>query len=438
MTIRDPENPDVVVVGGGMTGLAVSLALAQAGCACAVLDAAPLVADQPASGPPDPRASAIAYANMRMLDALGAGDALRAAAGRMERILVTDGRAPDRSGLPVGPGSGPSSAFLRFDAKDLPPEAGDEPLAFMVANTALRQELGRLVAAESRITVHAPVTVADIAFEADRAVVRADDGRVWRASLAVGAEAQTAAVRRAAGIRVHGWTYPQKGVVTAVQLERSHDNTAHEYFLPSGPFAILPLPDNRASLVWTERAEAADAAVRLPDDVFASEIQRRFGPFLGAVTVEGPRFAFPLKLAIAERFVAPRAALAGDPARTVHPIAGQGFNLALKDAAALAEVVRDARAVGEDIGALIVLERYQHWRRFDSALMAFATDGLNRLFSNDAAPVRWMRDAGLAVVNRVDLARRTFARDAGADLGALPQLLRGERLDAGRPTPAGL
>ncbi len=420
---------DVVVIGGGMTGLAVSVALAQAGCACAVLDAAPPSADRDGTSAPDPRASAIAYATMRMLDALGAGAALRASAGRMDQILVTDGRAPDRSGLPVGPGAGPAAAFLRFDAAELGSQAAGEPLAFMVENTALRRALGAAADAEPGITRHAPVSVADIAFAADAATVTATDGRTWRAPLVIGAEAQTAAARRAAGIRVHGWTYRQKGVVTAVRLEKPHDNTAHEYFLPSGPFAILPLPDKRASLVWTERAEAADAAIALPDEAFAAEIRRRFGSFLGAVTVEGPRFAFPLKLAIAERFVAPRLALVGDAARAIHPIAGQGFNLALKDAAALAEVVRDARGLGEDIGALTVLERYERWRRFDSVVMALATDGLNRVFSNDAAPIRWARDAGMALVNRVGAARRLFAQDAGADLGALPQLLRGERLD---------
>jgi 2-octaprenyl-6-methoxyphenol hydroxylase len=242
----------------------------------------------------------------------------------------------------------------------------------------------------------------------------------------VGAEGQTSLVREAMGVRVVGWDYPQSGLVATVAMEQPHQGVAHEYFLPSGPFAILPLTENRASLVWTERTAAAKAAMALDAETFEAEMRRRFGDFLGEVRVIGPRFSYPLGLRVADSFVASRAALLGDAARRIHPIAGQGFNLGLKDAAALADVLAEAHGVGLDVGGLDVLERYQRWRRFDSVMLAAATDLFNRLYSNDIPPVRFARDLGMAAVDRLPFARRLFTRDAGADLGELPSLLRAE------------
>jgi 2-octaprenyl-6-methoxyphenol hydroxylase len=225
-----------------------------------------------------------------------------------------------------------------------------------------------------------------------------------------------------------GWDYPQTGVVATVHMQRDHGGVAHEYFLPSGPFAILPLTDSRASLVWTE-SKARGAALRNARiEVFEAHLRRRFGDFLGEVGVEGPRFVYPLGLALAERMSAPRIALLGDAAHGIHPIAGQGLNLGLKDAAALAEVLVDAARLGEDLGSETVLERYGAWRRFDNTMLAAATDAFTRLFSNDIAPVRLARGLGMAVVNRIGPARRFFMQEAGGAVGDLPRLLRGEPL----------
>jgi 2-octaprenyl-6-methoxyphenol hydroxylase len=235
-------------------------------------------------------------------------------------------------------------------------------------------------------------------------------------------------VREAAGIGVVGWSYGQTGVVATVRHARPHGGVAHEYFLPGGPFAILPLTDNRASLVWTEPDRRAQALGGASDAAFAAHLRRRFGDFLGDVSVEGPRFAYPLELQLAERWAAPRIALLGDSAHGIHPIAGQGLNLGLKDAAALAETVVEAARLGEDTGSLAVLERYARWRRFDTVALAAATDAFTRLFSNDNPLLRAARGIGMGVVNRIGPARRFFMAEAGGAVGDLPRLLRGEAL----------
>lgn len=425
MSAPTPQNFDVVIAGGGLVGLSAALALAHGGFETAVVDALP--AETRLADTFDGRASAVAYANFRMLDVLGCGEALKAHAQRIDDILVSDGRAPD--GLRAG---GPGPAFLHFDHRELGgrAEAEGEPLGYMVENRRMRAALIERARAAPRVTMIAPAKVASVTLGEARGAVALEDGRVLSAPLVVGAEGRNSIVRETAGIRTIAWRYDQAGLVATVRMAAPHHGVAHEYFLPAGPFAILPLTDNRASLVWTERAAAAKAAMALGDADFQGEIRRRFGDFLGAVTVEGPRFSYPLGLEIAERFAAPRAALVGDAARRIHPIAGQGFNLGLKDAAALAEVLSDSAGLGLDIGGLDVLDRYQAWRRPDSVTMALATDAFNRLFSTDFGPVRVLRDLGIRLVDRLPLARRAFVRAAGADLGALPKLLRGEALDA--------
>lgn len=235
-------------------------------------------------------------------------------------------------------------------------------------------------------------------------------------------------MRRDAGINTIGWGYGQAGVVATVKLERGHRGVAHEYFLPGGPFAILPLTEDRASLVWTEKSAQGEALRRARPEVFEAHLRRRFGPFLGKVEVLGPRFVYPLSLLLAERLSAHRVALLGDAAHGIHPIAGQGLNLGLKDAAALAEVLVDAARLGEDIGSEAVLERYARWRRFDNVMLAAATDVFTRLFSNDDRLLRLARGLGMAAVNRIGPARRFFMQEAGGAVGDLPRLLRGEAL----------
>ncbi len=408
---------DVIVCGGGLSGLTAALACAYAGLEVAVVDALDPAARVAVTF--DGRASAVAYANYRMLVRLGVAARLGDDVQRIETILVTDGRAPD--GLRRG---GPGPAWLRFDADEVADREEGEPLGYMVENRRMRAALLAAAADAEHLDHIAPVAVTAVSFAPGAASVSLADGRALEAALVVGAEGRQSVVRRAMAVREVGWDYPQTGIVATTWSPEPHGGVAHEYFLPSGPFAILPLTGNRASLVWTERAAAAGAAMALDADDFRAEVRRRFGDFLGEVDVEGPRWSHPLGLRVAESFIAPRAVLVGDAARRVHPIAGQGFNLGLKDAAALADVLAEARHVGLDAGGLDVLERYQTWRRFDSLAMAAATDVFNRLYSNDLAPVRFARDVAMAAVNKIPFARRAFARDAGADFGDLPRLLR--------------
>lgn len=412
---------DVVVSGGGMAGAAFALAAVQGGLRVAVVDAAPL-SDQ-AAPTFDGRATALSFSSFRMLDALGLGDELRPRACRMDRILVTDGRRPGAASRPA------SSAFLRFDADEIADGSGGEPLGYMVENRWIRAALvGALT--RSGAAILAPAAVKDVTVGPGAAEVLLADGRVLTAALVVGAEGRGSPVRKAASIGATGWRYGQSGVVATVRMERDHDNVAHEHFLPGGPFAILPLTNRRASLVWTETTRRAAALGACSNEAFHAHLTRRFGPFLGPVTVEGPRFLYPLSLELADRLCAPRVALIGDAAHAVHPVAGQGFNMGLRGAAVLAEVLTEAVSVGEDPGSELVLERYARWRRFDTAVLAAGFDAFVRLFSNDLPPVRLARDLGMAAVNRIAPLRRAFMHEAGGATGDLPKLMRGERLAA--------
>jgi len=252
------------------------------------------------------------------------------------------------------------------------------------------------------------------------------DGEEISAALVIAADGRDSALRTQMGMQVIGWSYPQTGIVATVEHERPHNGVAYEHFLPSGPFAILPMTGNRSSLVWTEAKSKAPGLLALDEEKFNAELAQRFGAHLGKTKAAGPRWSYPLSFHIARDFVRTRFALAGDCAHGIHPIAGQGLNLGLKDAAALAEVLLDAGRLGRDIGALDTLKRYERWRRFDSFALAASTDALNRLFSNDIAPLRHLRDLGLGIVDSIAPARRFFMRHAGGDIGKLPRLMKGE------------
>lgn len=413
------EDHDIIIAGAGLAGAAFALAAAQGGLKVVMIDPQPF--DLQLAPSFDGRSTAIAFSTFRMLDALGLGEALRPHACRMDRILVTDGRRPGAATRPASP------AFLRFDADEIGGRTGGEPLGYMVENRRIRAALAQGVQAAG-LEVLAPASVASVDVGPGEAAVTLSDGRVLNAPLVVGAEGRQSRVRTAAGIDTVGWGYGQSGVVATVRLERDHGNVAHEYFLPGGPFAILPLTDQRASLVWTETTRRAEALRDASDEAFHAHLLRRFGDFLGDVAVEGPRFVYPLSLSLAERLYAPRIALIGDAAHGVHPVAGQGLNMGLKDAAALAEVLTDAARLGEDIGSETVLERYARWRRFDNAALAAGFDAFVRLFSNDIPPVRLVRNLGMAAVNRIAPLRRAFMHEAGGATGDLPRLLKGERL----------
>ncbi|RZA16968.1 MAG: 2-octaprenyl-6-methoxyphenyl hydroxylase, partial [Lysobacteraceae bacterium] len=293
-------------------------------------------------------------------------------------------------------------------------------------NRHIRAALMEAVVRAPNITLLAPAIVKDVAVEGGGAVVMLADGTCIAATLAIAADGRDSPLRGRMGINTVGWSYPQTGIVATVEHEKPHNGVAYEHFLPAGPFAILPMTGNRSSLVWTEEKRKAPALLALDEAGFNAELAQRFGSHLGITRAAGPRWSYPLSFHIARNFVLPRFALVGDCAHGIHPIAGQGLNLGLKDAAALAEVVLDAARLGRDIGALDTLKRYERWRRFDSVAMAASTDALNRLFSNDIAPLRALRDLGLGIVDSIGPARRFFMRHAGGDVGKLPRLMKGE------------
>ena len=413
------QDADVIIAGAGIAGATLALSLAQAGLKPVLID--PVVFHAQVAPSFDGRASAIAYAAYRQWRALGLADALDGHAQRIEQILVTDSSTP-------GAGShGPLPFFLRFDSAEIADRSDGEPLGYLLENRHIRAALAAAVQAAG-IEVLAPARVAKATFGARAAEVALADGRTLSAPLVVGAEGRGSVIRTEAGIGAIGWDYPQTGVVATVRMERPHEGVAHEYFLPGGPFAILPLTGNRASLVWTESTARGAALKTARAEIFQAHLERRFGDFLGGLTVEGPVFTYPLSLQLAERFTAPRVALLGDAAHGVHPIAGQGLNLGLKGAAALAEVLVDALRLGEDIGSEVVLERYAAWRRFDTVTLSAGMDVFVRLFSNDNPLLRLVRGAGMAAVNRVAPARRFFMHEAGGAVGDLPRLLKGEAL----------
>lgn len=395
---------DAAIVGGGMVGLTTACGLAMHGLSVVVIDAA-APPDQVAPGF-DGRCSAIARASVRLLRTLGIADRI-ADTGPIREIRVSDGE---------------SRLFLHFDFADI----GSEPLGLMVENRHLRQALFARADELDTLTMIAPARVADIERGPASAVLTLDDGRRIRAALTIGADGRASAMRRQAGIGTVRWRYDQVGIVATVDHELPHCGIAHERFLPDGPFAILPLSGNRVSLVWTAAAESEAAIMKLSPRAFEAEVARRIGGFLGRTEIAGPRWSYPLGLHLAERMIAPRLALVGDAAHGIHPIAGQGLNMGLRDIAALVEVVLAAARRGEDIGSELVLADYERWRRTDNLVLAVVTDGLNRLFSNDIAPLRLARDLGLAAVNRLPPLKSLFMRHACGEVGKLPALLRGE------------
>jgi 2-octaprenyl-6-methoxyphenol hydroxylase len=412
---------DVIMGGGGLVGQTLALALDQAGVSVAVIDASrPAEALAPTF---DGRAFAIAFASFRMWRALGLGEELDAVAQPIEQIMVTDGR--------LGAGSrrgGPSLLHLHFDRAEL--RDTDEPLGLMVEARHVRLALDRAVKARGAIRMIQPMSVTGIERDAAGVSVTLANGKRLRAPLLVGADGRRSFVRQAVGIRTIGWDYPATAIVATIRHEKPHQGVAHEFFLPTGPFAILPLQGERANIVWAEPRAAADALLKMPERDFLAELGRRFGDFLGELSLERPRFGYPLSLQLAERMIDARVALAGDSAHGIHPLAGQGLNLGLKDCAALAECIADGAALGLDAGDVSILERYQRWRRFDNVTMALGMEFFDKLFSNDIAPLRAARSLGLAAVNAVGPARRFFMRYAGGAAGDLPKLLRGESLAA--------
>lgn len=412
---------DVILGGGGLVGQTLALALDQAGVKVIVIDAAkPAETLAPSF---DGRAFAIAFASYRMWRALGLADDLDQVAQPIEQIMVTDGRLP--GGARKG---GPSLLHLHFDRAEL--HDSDEPLGLMLEARHVRLALDKAVKARRSIKMIQPMSVTAIVREAAGVNVTLANGKTLRAPLLVGADGRRSFVRQAVGIRTIGWDYPVTAIVATIQHAKPHGAVAHEYFLPNGPFAILPLKGERSNIVWAEPRRAAEALLKMNEADFIAELRLRFGDFLGELSLEGPRFGYPLSLQLAERMIDQRVVLAGDSAHGIHPLAGQGLNLGLKDCAALAECIADGMALGLDPGDVSILERYQRWRRFDNVTMALGMEFFDKMFSNDFPPLRAARTLGLAAVNAVGPARRFFMKYAGGAAGDLPKLLKGESLAA--------
>jgi 2-octaprenyl-6-methoxyphenol hydroxylase len=298
----------------------------------------------------------------------------------------------------------------------------------MVPNRAMIAAL-RTKASKLGVDILQSSAVSSFERNATHAIVTIADGSKITTKLLIAADGVKSKIRTLANIRTLEWKYGQSGIVTTVAHERPHNGQAEEHFLPSGPFAMLPLTGNRSSLVWTEPTDEANKLIASDNLVFEAELERRFGHKLGDITLEGGRRAFPLGLTLAREFVQDRIALVGDAAHGIHPIAGQGLNLGYKGAAALAETIVDAERLGLDIGSVGTLERYQMWRRFDTVQMGVTTDVLNRLFSNDIAPIRQLRDFGLGLVDRMPKLKSYFIEQAaGLQTSDGPKLLQGEAI----------
>jgi 2-octaprenyl-6-methoxyphenol hydroxylase len=409
------KSHDVVIAGGGFVGLTLALGLAQLapeGFHIALVEAEPPRTDGGRND--DARASALSAATKGLLSVLGVWETLAPDAQPITGIEITDS---------------PLNAMLRLHFLGFSGElTTGTPAAYMVENRALKSALTAGVGAEPAIESLAPNSVVDYRVDAFGVTAELDSGDPLRTRLLVTADGKRSRLRERAGIKCVGWSYPQTGIVTTVAHAKPHHGKAVQHFLPAGPFAILPLKGDRSSIVWTESTALAKAIMAADAAGFLAELTQRFGRRLGELTLAGPRQSFPLDMQIARSFVAERLVLIGDAAHAVHPLAGQGLNIGMRDVAALAEIIVDGARLGLDIGSPVLLERYERWRRFDSAFSAVAMDGLNRLFSNDSVPLRALRDLGLGLLDRAPPLKKFLVREAAGISGDVPRLLKGERL----------
>ncbi|WP_412553355.1 FAD-dependent monooxygenase [Shimia sp. MIT1388] len=399
---------DILIAGGGLNGPALALALAQAGFDVTVVDARP--APERAGSNFDGRGYALALASKRLLAAIGVWDKVAEQSEPMRDIKVSDGRA----------GEGPAPFFLHFDHTEI--EEG--PMGFMLEDRFLYRVFLEAMEAEPRITLISGTSVTDQAVDTSGVTATFSDGRTHRARLLVGCDGRQTGVGKRAGIKRTGWGYGQTALVCAIKHELPHNGVAHQFFMPPGPLAILPLPGNMCSIVWSETDDNAAAIHALSDEDYMAVLRPRFGDFLGEIELTGNRFTYPLSLSVANEFIAERVALVGDAAHGMHPIAGQGLNAGLRDVAALAQILTEAQQRGEDFASELVLARYQEWRRFDTATLVAATDLTNKLFSNDNPLLRAARDVGMGLVGAMPGLRRTFMREAAGLNGELPKLMR--------------
>ncbi|WP_299799940.1 FAD-dependent monooxygenase [uncultured Ruegeria sp.] len=403
---------DILIVGGGLNGPALALALAQTGHSVTVIDTLPETLRMKATF--DGRAYALALASQRLLDAIEVWDRVAEHAQPMLEIKVTDGHA----------GAGPSPFFMHFDHAEI--EEG--PMGYMVEDRHLRRAFLDAMTQEQQITQLSGKTVVSQKTDMAGVTLALDDGSTVSGQLVVGCDGRRSGTAARAGIKRSGWDYGQTALVCAIEHDLPHHGVAHQFFMPPGPLAILPLTGNRSSIVWSEHTETAQRINAMSETDYLQVLRPRFGDFLGDIWLQGDRFTYPLNLTIANSFISDHLALVGDAAHGMHPIAGQGLNAGLRDVGALAEVLTLAGRRGEDIASTLVLERYQEWRRFDTAALAMATDVFNRMFSNDNPVLRMGRDIGMGLVGSLPGLRRSFVREAAGLTGDLPKLLQGRAI----------
>ncbi len=407
MKKSEAENFDVVISGGGVVGMTLASALAQNGITVALVEYNDI--EQSLNDEFDGRAYAISYAPYVMLKTLGLWDRVGREAQPINEIHITDGHSP---------------LFLHFDEKDL----GNGPLGQMVEVRHLRSGLYEAISENKNITLINPDHIVDLNSEPGVSHLTLDSGCKLTCALVICAEGRRSPLRDRMGIKIRSWDYQQTAIVTTVKHELDHAGTAYERFYPSGPFAILPLRNNRSSIVWCEPPERAKTIMGLSDEAFDAELVKKFGSFLGEVKHLGLRWSYPLASQLADDYLGDRFCLIGDAAHGIHPIAGQGFNLGLRDIAALTEVLVDAKRLGGDLGSEFTLERYVRWRRTDNNILALGMDALTRFFSNDITPIRLARQIGLSIVGEIPPLKNFFMRHARGTVGKLPKLLKGEKV----------
>ena len=399
---------DIAIVGGGLNGAIMSLALAEAGFTVTLIDPQTLKSKQNPHF--DGRSYSLAIASVRLMQALGLWEELAPNAQPILEIKVADGRAY----------SNPSPYFLHFDHHEI--EEG--PMGHMVEDRHLRPLLQKRLQSVSQINYRAGLSVSEMTITDTHAELRLNTEETLTTRLVIGADGRQSQTAERAKIKRTGWRYGQTALVCALSHNIPHQGVACQYFMPPGPLAILPLTGNRSSIVWTESDANAATIMAMDNNDYMAVLQPRIGDYLGKVELAGARYSYPLNLTIAQNYVMPRLALVGDAAHGVHPIAGQGLNLGLRDIAALSEVLSDARLRGEDFSSLAVLLRYQEWRRFDTTALAVATDAVNKLFSNDNSFLRTLRDLGMGAINSLPALRRGFIREAAGLTGDLPRLMQ--------------
>lgn len=399
---------DIAIVGGGLNGPALALAAAQVGLRVIVLDA---TSHKPRKNAKfDGRAYALALASKRLLAAVGVWENVAQDAEPMLNIRVSDGHA----------GVGASPFFMDFDHAEL--EEG--PMGYMVEDRHLRYALQAAMQTSPLIEYRLATRVTGQSTGPEGVTLSLANNQKITTRLLVGADGRQSGTAARAGITYTGWQYGQTALVCAVEHDRPHGGVAHQFFMPAGPMAVLPLSARRSTVVWSEKTDSAAVIKTLDDAAFLDVLRPRFGDFLGDIALTGGRFSYPLGMMIAKSYIAPNVALIGDAAHGVHPIAGQGLNAGLRDVAALIQVLSEAKQRGEDFASQPVLARYQLWRRFDATALAVTTDGFNRLFSNDNPILRLGRDLGMGMINAMPKVRRGILREAAGLTGDLPDLMR--------------